>query len=139
MNCGCNIYNFTKFAYVSIGDFYDSNDVSNFEILCPRHHPFFYFFAGIMHINYKIVHDIVLYAHMDKNNNTLKVIMLDDFYNHELFISSLNKAWNIYNEKKNLMSKVYEIRRGILKLDDVIENKIYVCNKLMMSKILSEF
>jgi hypothetical protein len=92
--CSCKHIDFTIFPVVSFGDYKGYDDG---YIMCPDHHPFFIFAAGIAHTSPNVFSSEIYHAWYSTTTYHLKVfVKTNTDFIQEL---ALYKAWNIYWNK----------------------------------------
>lgn len=138
--CDCKTINLNELVPLSLSDYLENIDVRDCEYMCHRHHPFFYYFAGIIQFNFKTIQDMIIHAYCHKPTNTLRIILNKKFLfcDSQLFNCGINKAWNKFNGRTDLITEVYEPLRGKLYKHDNFNNKIYHANKNIIKNLMDE-
>lgn len=97
--------------YFNFGDYCDAyvaeeivrtkvftENLDHVEVMCPTHHPFFYYLAGMVHLRPFEIHNWIEHAWNHKVSYELKIIVnkrTPERVFERLFIG-LHKAWRIY-------------------------------------------
>lgn len=138
--CNCVPIELHSIAPLSISDYLENVNIKDCEYMCQKHHPFFYYFAGIIQYSHSVIQESILHAYFHIPTKTLKIVLNRTYFfcDPQLFYCGINKAWNKFNNVTDLKTQVYESLRGKLYTNDNFSNKIYHANKNIIKNLMNE-
>lgn len=115
-----------------------SENLDEIELLCPLHHPFFYYLSGIVHLKPVDVQNAVKHAWVHQASNSLK-LFFHGAHAPMRIVKGLHKAWRGFSGCENSSVSYYISELGYVygetasddedftpKAWDVLENIGYV-------------
>lgn len=108
----CDTYFFTK-------------NTDQLYTLCPKHHPFFYYLAGVLHLKPRDVLDQFVHAWVHVESGTLKLWLKHQHPLYEKLVIGLHKAWRYYSGHKDSTAHFYYVDTGSLYGTEVDEPEDY--------------
>ena len=97
-----------------------TTETEDVEIMCPRHHPFFYYLAGMLHLQPDEIQKAVQHAWNHTKSNELKILLRRDAQQkvQGRMMIGLYKAWRGYSGKKTSCVYTYTEELGHFYTDD---------------------
>ena len=93
--------------------------MENSEVVCPRHHPFFVFWAGIVHTTPERVRSQVRHAWIHWPSKTIRILLTS--CNNDQIGKGLHKAWRLFTNsapEDNTTAVAYYTDLGIYECTD---------------------
>jgi hypothetical protein len=84
--------------------------VDEFVEVCPEHHPFWGFLAGILQVPHKTIVNYIYHGWYDIKTRTLSFVWEDK----PLFLPGITRAWNMYWNKEFLKVQSFAYECGEL-------------------------
>lgn len=91
-----------------------TQQTDTFYVLCPKHHPFFYYLAGVLHVKPSDTVDHFVHGWVHPESGTLKLWLKNQNPLYEKLIVGLHKAWRNYSGHKNSTAHFYYVDTGSL-------------------------
>lgn len=130
--CVCKPIDFSIFPVVSFGD-YSGYSTSTF--MCPDHHPFFTFAAGVAHIHPDSISSSIYHTWCDGTTNHLHMLVQTGF-DYIMEVCAF-KAWRLLNNNDAVVS-IHRYECGRIYVSNIFqeEEEIQQCNRLLIKSLL---